>query len=333
MALIPTLAAIFIACTFMGSHNSVTAQLAFGFYSSTCPKAEQIVSSVVQQSVQANSRMAAILLRLHFHDCFVQGCDGSILIEGDKAEKHAFGHQGVQGFDVIETAKAQLESECRGVVSCADIVAMAARDAVALDLILPDDAEWRTGLSGSDGRRDGLTSTTSSADDMPEVTESIEQLKNKFIQKGLSVKDFVLLNAAHTIGTTACFFMTNRLYNFPDGTSDPTINPAFLPELEATCPKDGDVNVRLAADRESELKFDDSILRNIRNGFAVLESDAKLYTDAETISVVDSYVSPLNFLTGPNFGADFAESMVNMGMIDVKTGSQGQIRRVCSAFN
>ncbi|KAK9111371.1 hypothetical protein Scep_018890 [Stephania cephalantha] len=325
MALIPTLAAIFMACTFMGSHNSVTAQLAFGFYSSTCPKAEQIVSSVVQQSVQANSRMAAILLRLHFHDCFVQGCDGSILIEGDKAEKHAFGHQGVQGFDVIETAKAQLESECRGVVSCADIVAMAARDAVALS--------GGPVYQVQTGRRDGLTSTTSSADDMPEVTESIQQLKNKFIQKGLSVKDFVLLSAAHTIGTTACFFMTNRLYNFPDGTSDPTINPAFLPELEATCPKDGDVNVRLAADRESELKFDDSILRNIRNGFAVLESDAKLYTDAETKSVVDSYVSPLNFLTGPNFGADFAESMVNMGMIDVKTGLQGQIRRVCSAFN
>ncbi|KAK9110392.1 hypothetical protein Sjap_018452 [Stephania japonica] len=331
MALIPTLTAIFIACSFIGPHNSVMAQLEFGFYSSTCPKAEQIVNSVVQQSVQANSRMAAILLRLHFHDCFVQvpllfyGCDGSILIEGDKAEKHAFGHQGVQGFDVIETAKAQLESECRGVVSCADIVAMAARDAVALS--------GGPVYQVQTGRRDGLTSNTSAAVDMPEVTEPIQQLKNKFLQKGLSVKDFVLLNAAHTIGTTACFFMTDRLYNFPGGTSDPTINPVFLPELEATCPKNGDVNVRLAADRESEFKFDDSILRNIRNGFAVIESDAKLYTDAETKNVVDSYMGPLNFLIGPNFGADFAESMVNMGMIDVKTGSQGQIRKVCSAFN
>lgn len=64
---------------------------------------------------------------------YVQGCDGSILIEnGANSEKNALGHQGVGGFDVIEKAKAQLESICPGVVSCADIVALAARDSIAL---------------------------------------------------------------------------------------------------------------------------------------------------------------------------------------------------------
>lgn len=63
----------------------------------------------------------------------LQGCDGSILIEkGATSEKGAFGHQGVEGYDVIENAKAKLEMICPGVVSCADIVAMAARDAVVL---------------------------------------------------------------------------------------------------------------------------------------------------------------------------------------------------------
>lgn len=63
----------------------------------------------------------------------MQGCDGSILIDnGAKSEKGANGHQGLRGFDVIENAKAKLESVCPGVVSCADIVAMAARDAVAM---------------------------------------------------------------------------------------------------------------------------------------------------------------------------------------------------------
>lgn len=62
-----------------------------------------------------------------------QGCDGSILIDnGENAERHAFGHQGVGGFEVIERAKAQVEAMCPGVVSCADIVALAARDAVVL---------------------------------------------------------------------------------------------------------------------------------------------------------------------------------------------------------
>lgn len=64
-----------------------------------------------------------------------QGCDGSILIEnGPQSERHAFGHQGVRGFEVIERAKAQLEGSCPGLVSCADIVALAARDAVVMVL-------------------------------------------------------------------------------------------------------------------------------------------------------------------------------------------------------
>lgn len=66
------------------------------------------------------------------HSFDFQGCDGSILIDnGPISEKLAVGHQGVKGFDVIENAKAQLEFVCPGVVSCADIVAIAARDAVA----------------------------------------------------------------------------------------------------------------------------------------------------------------------------------------------------------
>ncbi|KAK3031530.1 hypothetical protein RJ639_036044 [Escallonia herrerae] len=108
-------------------------QLKVGFYSDSCPDAESIVGGFVRDAAQSNTNIAAALLRLHFHDCFVQGCDGSILIDnGPNAERHAFSHQGVSGFAVIESAKAKLEAVCPGVVSCADIVALAARDAVAL---------------------------------------------------------------------------------------------------------------------------------------------------------------------------------------------------------
>lgn len=69
----------------------------------------------------------------------MQGCDASILIEskaGSKelAEKDAEDNKElrVEGFETIRKAKALVESKCPGVVSCADILAIAARDYVHL---------------------------------------------------------------------------------------------------------------------------------------------------------------------------------------------------------
>ena len=46
----------------------------------------------------------------------------------------------------------------------------------------------------------------------------------------------------HTIGTSACQFFRYRLYNFTTtgNGADPTINPSFLPQLQALCPQNGD---------------------------------------------------------------------------------------------
>ncbi|CAA2969561.1 peroxidase 13 [Olea europaea subsp. europaea] len=62
------------------------------------------------------------------------------------------------------------------------------------------------------GRRDGRISNSALANDMPEVNDSIDILRSKFRSKGFSENELVLLTAgAHTIGTTACFFMLERL--------------------------------------------------------------------------------------------------------------------------
>ncbi|CAL9173602.1 unnamed protein product [Musa hybrid cultivar] len=302
-------------------------ELEVGFYSTSCPNAEEIVRWEVAEAANSDSAIPAALLRLHYHDCIVRGCDGSILIrDPDDAslEKKSSNHAGVRGFDVIDRAKARLEAECEGVVSCADIVALAARDAVFLSRGPYYDVPT--------GRRDGRVSNVSDASHMPDIRESVAVLKAKFAKKGLSEKDLVLLSAAHTIGTTACFFLQDRLYNFFEGGgSDPSINPHFLPELKLRCPAGGDINVRLPLDPGSETVFDMHILRNIRSGLGVIESDAKLYADASTRAIIDSYLGSLSPV--PSFDSDFAESMVRMGMLDVHTGSHGEIRRVCSRFN
>jgi peroxidase len=42
------------------------------YYRFTCPQADEIVISVLKEAIAKNPRIAASLLRLHFHDCFVQ---------------------------------------------------------------------------------------------------------------------------------------------------------------------------------------------------------------------------------------------------------------------
>ncbi|KAL8553622.1 hypothetical protein ACS0TY_002072 [Phlomoides rotata] len=314
---------LFLISSYLAGNSQ--AQLQVGFYAASCPDVEALVGGAVREAAATDVNIGPALLRLHFHDCIVEGCEGSILIDNgvETDEKHAFGHQGVRGFDVIERAKSQLEAVCPQIVSCADILALAARDAV----VLANGPSYEVEL----GRRDGVVSNVMSAGSMPAVTDSIQNLKAKFLQKGLTDKDLVLLTAAHSIGTTACFFMNQRLYTFPaNGGSDPSIIPEFLPELKSTCPLNGDVNVRLPIDRGSAQVFDIQILQNIRSGFSVLQSDAALYQDEATRSVVDSYFGAL---IGPSFEADFVNSMVRMGRIGVLTGLQGTIRTTCSAFN
>lgn len=41
------------------------------YYCKSCPRAQEIVKSVIAKAVAKEARMAASLLRLHFHDCFV----------------------------------------------------------------------------------------------------------------------------------------------------------------------------------------------------------------------------------------------------------------------
>lgn len=54
------------------SRKTDTGYLYPQFYDRSCPKAAEIVKSIVSSAVAKETRMAASLLRLHFHDCFVK---------------------------------------------------------------------------------------------------------------------------------------------------------------------------------------------------------------------------------------------------------------------
>ncbi|KAH1148376.1 hypothetical protein GYH30_043143 [Glycine max] len=56
---------------------------------------------------------------MHFHDCFVRGCDASALLNSttNQVEKNARPNLTVRGFDFIGIIKSLVEAECHGVVS------------------------------------------------------------------------------------------------------------------------------------------------------------------------------------------------------------------------
>ncbi|RAL49470.1 hypothetical protein DM860_012903 [Cuscuta australis] len=292
-----------------------------GFYRSTCPTAESVVRATVASHYRSDPTVAPGLLRMIFHDCFVHGCDASVLISGPNSERTAGPNLRLRGFEVIDDAKTQLEVACPGVVSCADILALAARDSA----VLTGGLGWEVPT----GRRDGRVSLAADTANLPGFTDSVDVQKQKFADKGLNTQDLVSLVGAHTIGTAACQFFSYRLFN---ATADPPVDPSFLPTLQALCPQGGDGNRRVPLDDGSVGAFDNSYFANLQKGRGVLESDQRLWADSSTKTFVQRFLGLRGFL-GLRFNYEFGRSMVKMSNIEVKTGSDGEIRKVCSAIN
>nr|XP_023884917.1 peroxidase N1-like [Quercus suber] len=140
------------------------------------------------------------------------------------------------------------------------------------------------------GRKDGRVSLASDTKDLPGFIESIEAQKKKFSAKGLNAQDLVSLVGCHTIGTLTCQFFQYGLHNFTTigNGADPTINPSFLPQLQALCPQNGVATRRVGLDTGSQNRFDESFFSNLRNGRGALQSDQKLWANASARSFVQS---------------------------------------------
>ncbi|XP_059428981.1 peroxidase 60-like [Corylus avellana] len=161
-------------------------ELQMGFYRGKCGflDVETIVASVVKAKFFGDPTIAAALIRMQFHDCFVNGCDASILLDGSSSEKTAPPNLSVRGYDVIDAVKDQVEKFCPGVVSCADIISMAIRDVV----FLSGGGKYNV----QTGRRDGFVSLASNVD-LPSPTLSVAESIAAFARKGLTDTDMVYL--------------------------------------------------------------------------------------------------------------------------------------------
>ncbi|XP_078155462.1 peroxidase 5-like [Carex rostrata] len=303
------------------------AQLQVGFYSSTCPQAEKIVREEVSKAVFTNLALAAGLVRLHFHDCFVRGCEGSVLLDstlGNTAEKDSpLNNPSLRGFEVIDSAKTRLESTCPGVVSCADIVAYAARDSVALTGGL-----W---YRVEAGRRDGTISLASDTfSNLPGPAFDLDQLTQSFASKGLSQEEMVTLSGAHTIGRSHCTSFSSRLYSFNTTLDlDPTLNSAYATQLEQMCPNSSnDTTLVVPMDPSTPNLFDANYYADILANRGLFTSDQTLMSNASTAQLVRQ-----NAFNGLLWKIKFAAAMVKMGQIGVLTGSSGEIRLNCSVVN
>jgi len=68
----PSITIGFVVTTLVLLATVCDAQLSSKFYDSTCPNALSTIRTVIRTAVSKERRMAASLIRLHFHDCFVQ---------------------------------------------------------------------------------------------------------------------------------------------------------------------------------------------------------------------------------------------------------------------
>ncbi|PUZ40963.1 hypothetical protein GQ55_9G464900 [Panicum hallii var. hallii] len=299
--------------------------LQVGYYKKSCPRVEHIVRDEVKKFVYKNAGIGAGLIRMLFHDCFVQGCDGSVLLDPTPANPQPEklsppNFPSLRGFEVIDAAKDAVEKACPGTVSCADIVAFAARDAAYFL------SRFYVKIDMPAGRLDGRVSNASEAlDFLPPPVFNITDLVGSFAAKGLDTEDMVVLSGAHTIGRSHCSsFVPDRLAAPSD------INASFANLLRRRCPanptpgNDPTVN----QDFVTPNALDNQYYKNVLAHKVLFTSDAALLTTPATAKMVLDNANIPGWWEGK-----FKKAFVKMSQIEVKTGMQGEVRKNCRVVN
>lgn len=333
-----------VQAALLAAPSADASKLELGYYNKKCKGkdggVEDVVRKHVTKAIKENHRIGASLVRLIFHDCFVRGCDASVLLDESTQnpypEKGAPKNTGLDGFELLEQIKADVEGKWPGVVSCADILVYAARDATSIL------SNGNINYEVPAGRLDGLVSKYSDAEaELPGSDFTAKKLIENFRSKNFTAEELVILSGAHSIGVCHCSAFTDRLTAPPN-----QINPGYRNLLNDTCDpstnsvpnnfRDDDYEtvkkympefsseVRTGKDRDF---LDNTYYLNNLNKSVNFDSDWQLLINNETRGHVKEYADDAAL-----WNSDFAKSMLKLSMLPMPAESnQGGIRKKCSA--
>ncbi|KAJ4969847.1 hypothetical protein NE237_002946 [Protea cynaroides] len=297
--------------------------LELNYYKESCPKAEDIITEQVTELYNKHGNTAVSWLRNIFHDCIVESCDASLLLDtmnGIISEKTSQRSFGMRNFKYINTIKDALETECPLTVSCADILSLSARDAVAL--LGGPHIKMKT------GRRDSTESYVAVLTDfIPNHDDNISLVLSRFNSTGIDEEGTVALLGAHSVGRVHCMNLVGRLY--PD--IDPTIDPDYGEGLRRRCPTpDPDPKAVQYArnDPETPMVLDNMYFKNLLSHKGLMLVDQQLVSDPRTAPFVEKMASDNDY-----FHQQFSRALILLCQNNPLTGDQGEIRKDCRYVN
>ncbi|TKY52905.1 Peroxidase 21 [Spatholobus suberectus] len=304
--------------------NLGKSQLQLNYYSKSCPKAEDIIKQQVTQLYNKHGNTAVSWVRNLFHDCMVKSCDASLLLDtvrnGVVSEQTSGRSFGMRNFKYVNTIKAAVEEECPLTVSCADIVALSARDGIAL--LGGPSIEMKT------GRKDSKESYATEVEDfIPNHNDSISLVLSRFQAIGIDVEATVALLGAHSVGRVHCLNLVQRLYP----TVDETLDPAHAVYLKRRCPTpnpDPKAVQYSRNDLKTPMIIDNNYYKNILQHKGLLTVDEELATDPRTTPYVQKMANDNEY-----FHQQFSRAILLLSETNPLTSDQGEIRKDCRYLN
>ncbi|RZC76455.1 hypothetical protein C5167_000613 [Papaver somniferum] len=293
------------------------------YYSESCPRAEEIVKEQVTKLYHIHGNTAVSWVRNLFHDCMVKSCDASLLLENTKgleSEKMSPRSFGMRNFKYVNTIKQAVEKECAETVSCADVIALSARDGAVM-LGAPH-------IAMKTGRKDSTESYAGVVENfIPNHNDSMSFVLSQFQAIGIDAEGVVALLGAHSVGRVHCTNLVHRLY--PE--VDPTLDPDYAIYLKNRCPSpypDPQAVEYSRNDRKTPMILDNMYYKNILEHKGLLIVDQQLVSDPNTSPFVEKMASDMGY-----FHDQFSRALLLLSENNPLSDDQGEVRKDCRYVN